>query len=443
MTAARDFKKFYSKKWLKKLFDDVVRFKTAHGIDNVNSITFARELSSNIEIIQRKVFSGSYKFSQYREKLISRGPERLPRVISIPTIRDKLVQKSLSEILKSSYSVQLPLLHSIINDVISIYHKGSFDSFLRVDVKDFYPSIVHSILIKEIGKKVRKKEIINLISGSISQKTVSHPSKGDKTCCNKGVPQGLSISNILANIYLIPIDKKYNLNPNLKYFRYVDDILIFCNEIDTEKIYNELHEDCSKIGLILHEKDAENSSKTSSGKLADGFSYLGYEFVGRNITVRKKSIDNFRMSIISILTNYKHSRNKDIDQLLWVLNLRITGCIFNKSKYGWLFFFSQINDLSLLGSLDHFVGSQLARFGLADVAPKSMLRTYHEMTKNLNHSTYIPNFDKFPVSEKKRILTEVFKVKNVPSDPQEILLQFNKRIYKLVSDLERDLGRVS
>ncbi len=442
MTASSDFKKYFSSKSLKKLFVEEIRYKSARGIDHVSTRTFEGRLPENIKIIHRKVYNGTYQFSQYREKLLSRGPERPPRVISIPTIRDKLVQKALAEILKSSFGAKVPLLHLIINDVISTYYSSLYNSVLRLDVKDFYPSIVHINLIKELRKSIRKKEILQLVDNAISQKTVSRPNRKDRNTSTKGVPQGLSISNILANIYLSPIDAKYSANPKLKYFRYVDDILIFCNEVDIETIYAKLVVDCKNLGLNLHKRE-DKSSKSTSGKIVDGFGYLGYEFASGKVTVRKKSVDKIRESIIRLFTNYKYSKTKDIELLKWGLNIRITGCIFNKSKYGWLFFFSQIDDLSLLGALDHFIQAQLKRFDINGLKPKNFLRTYHEITQNLSKTTYIPNFDRFSTSEKERILIDVFKLKNLPATPHDVEYQFNRRIYKMVTELERDLGGTS
>jgi RNA-directed DNA polymerase len=441
MAASSEFRKYFSKKGLKKLFVEEIRYKSARGIDQVSTRTFQDRLLDNLNIIHRKVHNGTYQFSQYREKLISRGAERTPRVISIPTIRDKLVQKALAEILQSSFGGQIPLLHVIINNVISTYRSGVYESVLRLDVKDFYPSILHADLIKEVRKKIRKKEIINLINNGISRKTVSRPNRNDKNATAKGVPQGLSISNILANIYLSQIDAKYSRKPTLKYFRYVDDILIFCNEIDIQAVHADLEWDCINLGLNLHKED--NASKSKSGKVVDGFSYLGYEFKNSKITVRKKSVDRLRESIIKVFTNHKYSNTKDIDFLGWALNIRITGCIFKKSKYGWLFFFSQIDDLSLLGELDHFIQTQLARFHINGIKPKTFLRAYHEMTKNLSKSSYIPNFDKLTTAEKRQMLIDVFKYKNPPSMPHEIEYEFNRNIYKMVKELERDLGGTS
>lgn len=441
MSASKHFRKYFTKKKLLEIYNDDIQYKSARGVDRISNRLFKERIGENIDIIYRKVHNGSYQFSQYREKLLSRGANRNPRVISIPTIRDKITQKAIAKILDLLFRAQTLFLHGIINEVIATYRSGLYQSVLRLDVKNYYPSIQHDVLMAKVGKKIRKKELLHLIRNAISQRTIARPNKKDKGKNDKGVPQGLSISNILANIYLLEMDEKYSNISTIRYFRYVDDILIICQKSDIDQICIKITNDCLNLGLNLHLVD--NPSKSSVTDITDGFTYLGYDFSNSNITVRKKTVDRFRESLIKILTNYKYSETKDLEFLKWALNLRITGCVFNESKYGWVFFFSQIDDLSLLGKLDYFVKKQMKRFDITEFKPKTFLRAYHEITKNLNNTTYIPNFDRFSVTERRKILVDIFKYKHPLTTQQEIEYQFRRKIYKTVKELERDISRQS
>ncbi|MGD0405545.1 MAG: reverse transcriptase domain-containing protein [Candidatus Bathyarchaeia archaeon] len=444
MSASSDFRKCFSKKHLIDIYNPSLRYRAAVGIDRINTRLFETNLNEHIRIIRRKAFNGTYRFSQYREKLLLRGQKKLPRPISIPTIRDKLTQKALFEVLYSVYGSSMPFLHQIIADVIATLSGGQYDAVLRFDAKDFYPSINHDLLMKKIQKKMRKKEILHLIKDAISQRTVPEPESHPKTFTTVGVPQGLSISNLLADIYMSALDSKHNRKGFYRYFRYVDDILIICKSADCDRIQKEIEEDCGNLQLNLHGKD-DDPSKICSGSISNGFSYLGYEFTPSRITVRRKSLDYLRESLIKLFTTYKYSRTHDLNLLKWGLDLRITGCIFDYRKYGWLFFFSQIDDLPLLNSLDHFVKKQCFRFGVdpSQLKVKRFVRAYHEIRKNISNTSYIPNFDKMPIKSKRRLLTDIFNVQTKLMSADEIQYQFNKRIYRTVRDLERDLARAS
>ena len=152
-----------------------------------------------------------------------------------------------------------------------------------------------------------------------------------------------------------------------------------------------------------------------------------------------------RAGLFTSPSNYKYSEKHDQKLLCWTLNTRITGCIFNETKYGWMFFFSQINDLQLLSSLDHFVKKQLIRFGLNPKVTKvkRFTRAYHEITKNLKNTKYIPNFDEIKLREKREILFDIFQIKAKRMSKYEIEYQFRRKIFRTVKDLERDLARTS
>ncbi len=442
MSASGFYRKIFIKKHLRELYFSSVRFRATVGINKINRRAFENNIDENIDIIYRKVRNGTYKFTPYREKLISRGSKKLPRVVSIPTIRDKLTLKALYEVLQATYQNETPFVHRIINEISVALSANEYDGVLRLDVKDFYPSVDHSLLFKQIKKRIRKDELLVLIANSLKQPTVAKIKKDEIRPNDIGIPQGLSISNILANIYLFAIDEKYSNRASLKYFRYVDDILVLCKCNELESIRLEIVSDCKKLQLIIHIDDHEKSLSCS---ICEGFSYLGYVFNNEKITVRKKSVEHLRESILKLFTNYKYSESHELTLLKWSVDLRITGCVFNETKYGWLFFFSQINDLQLLNSLDHFIKKLLARFGIepAKITFKKFVRAYHEITKNLSHTKYIPNFDEYSASDKRKILSDIFGLNTQILTSTDIEYQFNRRIYQTVRDLEKDLARAS
>jgi RNA-directed DNA polymerase len=444
MSAAIEFRKAFSKAELQDAYNSAVRYRSAVGVDRVNTLIFEKDLDGNIDIIRRKVLMGTYRFSQYREKLLPRGNQKIPRVISIPTLRDKLTLKALTKVLSVVYSSRNPFVHKIIEDIASIYLSGIYDTVMRFDVKDFYPSIKHDCLFEELKKKIKKREIISLMQDALRQSTVPKPQGRNKDYVTVGVAQGLSISNILADIYMLPIDKKHKKATAYKYFRYVDDILILCEMSEAEEIKREIIEDCYDRGLRLHDEKSE-SVKATLGKISDEFTYLGYVFGPSCISVRKPSLEYLRESIIKIFTNYKYFDSKNELLLKWALDLRVTGCLFNNTRYGWLFFFSQINDMALLHSLDKFVEKMCIRFNVdvTTIRVKRFVRAYHEIRKNMNNTSYIPNFDAFSTSGKRKILSDVFSLKTRLMSKEDIDYQFKRRIHKTVRDLEKDLARNS
>ena len=316
-----------------------------------------------------------------------------------------------------------------------------FDSFIKIDIENFYPSIDHKVLLKTLRKKTRKVEFLNLIEKAITQATVNKSHKSIiKYSSDVGVPQGLSISNILASIYFTEFDEQHTTKTNIEYayYRYVDDILILCNKKDIKDIYERIKDDMLRLNLTIHEMGS-SKEKTDSGSIKDGFYFLGYLYSNKLISVRKSSINNLHNSIIDIFTQYKHSNDKDIDLLYWKLNLKITGCRFKDKKYGWLYFFSQINDKTLLFKLDVYVKNMFKKFSISykKKEVKKFIRTYFEILKNRAETNYIPNFSTLTKSQKKHILKSIFKKDYLPSDKIDEV--FDSMIYKNIREMEKDI----
>ena len=434
----------FSKKFLFNLYNEDIRYRTVVGIDKINKKSFEQHLNKSIDIICSKVHNGTYKFSKYKEKLISKGKNRFPRVISIPTMRDKLVLKALFLLLKTVFPENCSLPHKIINEVLDAYKSGLYKSYLRLDIKDFYPTINHKILLPQISKKIRKQEILSLIANSISQITIDKPAKKQNIRNCIGVPQGLPISSILADLYMVELDKKFKNKKSYIYFRFIDDILILSKSASTDRIKNKFVQECDQLGLNIHDEN-EKPCKMSYGKIESGFEYLGYKFSGPIVSVRNSSVEKIEESIIKQFVHYKYSNTKNINLLVWSLNLRITGCIFDRTNYGWLFYFSQIEDPTLLHRLDHFVDKMKRRFmeHPSNIKIKKFAKAIYEIEYNLRKTHYIPNFDKITIDEKKQILNDIFLVGSETLTPDEVTYQFNRKIYRTIKDLEKDLARAS
>ncbi len=125
--------------------------------------------------------------------------------------------------------------------------------------------------------------------------------------------------------------------------------------------------------------------------------------------------------------------------MIFKINIRITGCIINSNKYGWLFYFSQINDEALLHSLDNFVRKQLKRFNIENQKTKKFVRTWKEINNNFHTTNYIPNYDLI-TKEKKEKIIKIYNLKYSFYDIDDI---FKKIINREIKYLEKDMAGLS
>ncbi|MCT4543245.1 MAG: reverse transcriptase/maturase family protein [Vallitalea sp.] len=442
------FVNYINEDYIKEYYLEKIQYKSGIGIDKINKKSFKDNLEKYSHYIVKKINNNTYKFTQYREILISKGRNKHPRVISIPTIKDKITLTILKDILYDLFNSDLENnpVKTIINNIKDTVDRNEFDYYIKLDLKKFYDSLDHKYLLSKVSEKITKPELLNLIVKSIKTPTIemNEPKKGRKKKNDIGVPQGLPISNILANIYFIDFDKKHIHSNRYKYFRYVDDILILCKKKDADKIKNTISNELTDkltFNLELHDE------KKKEGDITQGFSYLGYLIKNNKLSVRDTSLHKLELAIEELFVEYKNSQQKNLKLLIWKLNIKITGIIDteSKTKYGWVIFFSQINNTGVLRHLDRLVTKLIHRFNLEkkinenNLEVKKFLRTYYEVNFRLNKTNYIFKPAKYNLDDKKKLLNETFKMKVDNWDEDTVNYRFKKIIHDSIKDLEKDL----
>ncbi|MET3499979.1 hypothetical protein ABIC45_001570 [Mucilaginibacter rubeus] len=135
-----------------------------------------------------------------------------------------------------------------------------------------------------------------------------------------GIPQGLPISSVLANLYLLNFDKAIikNVVQNMQgyYRRYSDDILIICKKDQAVSVKKIVRDELDRCELTLSDKKTEqftlkphnfgkNGSKLTTFKvLNDGtekqnpISYLGFQFYGYQTRIKAGNLSKFHRKTI-------------------------------------------------------------------------------------------------------------------------------------------------
>lgn len=439
---------FFNYDKLNELYKTNIVYSHSIGTDRIGNRKFETNLWKNISLIISKVQNKKYSFSPYRITIIPKGINKLPRKICVPTIRDRLTLLALKECISNEYTedeksiLENKSVQVIVADIKKYIDSDEYKYYVKIDVTGFYDNIEHDILIDKLRKRIKSEEIINLVINAIKAKQVLDNENQFKL--DVGVPQGLSISNILANIYLNDFDKENNSKDDYKYFRYVDDIFILCNS--EEKAKEILRKLTRKLKMQYFLE--VNQEKTRCGLVENGVTYLGYRFENGTIRVRDESLKRLEKNIESIFSQYINTvdEKKNLEFLIWSLNLKITGGVKDNKRYGWVFFFSQIEDEKILFHLDSLMEKYIKRFKLENELQgklKRFIRTYKEIKYNFSKTTYIPKFDKFTLENKKEFLTKICKIDLENKNDEKIDRMFNNTIFKSLKSLERDLQMIS
>lgn len=303
-----------------------------------------------------------------------------------------------------------------------------------------------------IWKKVRKPQFRHLIEAAITTPTVPE-SKGRKDAPDStvGVPQGLAISNLLAEIALQDIDAAFKARRGIWYKRYVDDILILAPKGKARPVADELIAALKGLGLSPHDFGPDSKSKVAD--LTEPFSFLGYQ-VDDEIMIRHESILRFESSLAKIFTAYRHkvtTSHSDTDlqraraYCEWKVNLRITGCFFEGKRRGWASYFSQITSTAQLRSVNHTIRKLTRRFSLeGEIRTKSLIKTYYEQKrgKPKGHS-YIPNLDDLDIGQKRSLLAIWIGDGALSISDARAERLFEIKVTKAVRELEEDIAQAS
>jgi retron-type reverse transcriptase len=443
---------------IQKFFAD---FSTSQskGVDRLNGFQFSGRATGQLSIASIKCLSGEYRFSPYLENLKVKGRGKEPRLISIPCIRDRVVLNQLNIFLAHIFPECVPrnIANSYVREISTDLAKHPLETTFvcGCDIQKFYDAIKRDNLIKVLSSRIKCPEALALIRHALDTPTVPKNTRRSSYSSYRnpyGVPQGLAISNILAAIYLRDVDAAMHKFP-IKYYRYVDDVLMYGAEDVLRKARSSLMARLRSRGLTLH---GVKSNKSHFAPLTEDFGYLGYRFSWPKITVRDSTIERLLQSLAAKFSDYSHNKAKRLERFKYLdekrlaeifileLNERITGAISENKRFGWIAYFSQITDLRLLHHLDATVERLFLRMEdfnrKAPASLKKFRRAFFEMRFNPTGG-YVRNYDIISSSpEKLNFLMERGRVNplEAPLTDEQINERFERYRRRVLSEMHAD-----
>lgn len=265
------------------------------GVDGVKSKDYKERLSNNLYQLQEELRSGSYKPQPVRRVYIKK-PDGGERPLGIPTIRDRIVQQALLNVLEpifeptfhpSSYGYRpLRSAHHAIAKAERFTRHYGLEHVVDMDLSKCFDTLNHELIVKAVSERVSDGKVLQLIVQMLKSGIMD---KGRYIPTLKGSPQGGVVSPLLANIYLNKFDQ-YMKSKGIRIVRYADDILIF-SQTKTEAGRN------MAIATAYLEKELElkvNKEKTHLTSLGQGIPYLGIHLTEYGVVLSEKSINRFK-----------------------------------------------------------------------------------------------------------------------------------------------------
>lgn len=266
----------------------------APGIDKVAIADYGRHIESNLKRLSRKLKEGSYKPQPVRRTWIPKPGRAEERPLGIPTVEDRVVQTALKMVLEPIYERDFAR-HSYgfrpqrgakdalrrTNQLLKQGRRWAVDA----DLKGYFDTIDHGLLMEEVGKKVSDGRILELIEAFLKCEVTD---ENESYKPQRGTPQGGVISPLLANIFLDPLDHLME-EAGFEMVRYADDFVILCEDKEeAEQALERVSQWTKRVGLTLHPDKTELVDEANGS-----FDFLGYCFKQGNRYPSKKAKRGF------------------------------------------------------------------------------------------------------------------------------------------------------
>lgn len=291
--------KVYDMDNLEEAWKRVKANKGCAGVDKQSIHDFRLQKETHFREIRRAIKNGTYKATPVLRKYIPKSDGKR-RPLGIPTVKDRILQQATKNVIEQIFEMKFmecsygfrpeKSAHQAIKQIKDYLEQG-FTWVIDADIKAFFDSVNHKLLMSFVTNEVSDGKVLNLIESWLEAGVMT---EGRIEETKEGTPQGGVISPLLANIYLHEMDKVVTKKVNVRLVRYADDFVIMCNsEWMAKRTMKQLKEILDKLKLQL----SETKTKIVNAEKEE-FEFLGFKFRIRRgklrLTPRSKSLRNFK-----------------------------------------------------------------------------------------------------------------------------------------------------
>lgn len=329
---------------LETLYEAYRLAKANQGAPGIDGVSFeaieAAGLEAFLEQIRDELAQGVYRPLRYRHQAIPKGDGKGHRVLSIPSIRDRVVQGALRLILEPIFEADFQEgsygyrpgrgPHDAVERVTEAIVQGKTRVW-DIDLQSYFDHIRHHVLLAKVAERIDDPDVMRLL------KLILH------TRGKKGIAQGDVLAPLLSNVYLTQVDRmlekarevtregKYT---HVEYARFADDVVILIDGHWRQKwllgaVVKRLREELATLEVTLN----EDKSRVVDLVKGESFGFLGFEF--RRIRSRNRNWRPYytpqmkkRTSVLRRLkVIFQASRSQPIDRVIAQINPILRGWV--------------------------------------------------------------------------------------------------------------------
>jgi len=317
--------------------------KGAAGMDGMSIEAFPEFARHHWERIRSALERGTYRPAAVLRVMIPKatGGER---PLGIPTVLDRVIQQAIAQVIgplfdphfsAHSYGFRPQRSARMALEEMEQAHGDGLRFGVDCDLKSFFDTVNHGLLMNRLLRKVHDKRVLRLIGRYLHAGVILPDGKREPTPC--GVPQGGPLSPLLANVMLDDLDKELERR-GLRFARYADDFLIFVRSRSAaQRVLRSVGQFIeSKLALII------NQTKSKAARLGD-CAFLGFRINRGKLHWTDAAVQRFKERVREITSR---SNGKSMRQRIPELYRYVTG---------WLNYYGHSRSYSHLVELDQWL----------------------------------------------------------------------------------------
>jgi RNA-directed DNA polymerase len=287
------------------------------------------------------------------------------RILSIPAIRDRVVQGALKLILEPIFEADFQTgsygyrpnrtAHAAVARVAQAIVEEK-TRVIDLDLKAYFDNVQHYLLLAKVARRIQDEDVMHLLKMIL------------KATGKKGVPQGGVISPLLSNLYLNEVDRmlekavettRRGKSTSVQYVRFADDMVIL---IDAERrndwlvkaVNRRLREELAQLRVVVN----EDKSRMVDLKQGDSFTFLGFEY-RRILSLKRKWRPYYAPKLKKRTALFEKLRDVFRQHVSWPVKKVIEK--INPILRGWVNYFRVGHSSHCFGVVKHWVETKIRR----------------------------------------------------------------------------------